>query len=181
MTTSPLAICVAALAILSAPDTAIAKCATTEIVLRGPGIADALSIAAPEGATLFNVWNGPRVRMNGEAYHLDPAHARGRFIDWPSGAIAAPHDDTLNFRASFYCIFDVSTGPEQIYEIDYAFSPGVDGGYVYLPGRDDARYASNVATIVHGIEGSWYRSTQDWERVIRPILESAVGTQGGQY
>lgn len=171
---SPLTLCAVTLAILCGPGTAIAKCQTSEIVVRGPGIADFLSVAAPEGAARFNVWNGPRVRMNGKAIDHDPAHARGNFVDWRHGPVAAPPDGGSSFRVSFFCLFEASSGPQEIYVVDYSFSPGTSGGYVYLPGRDDARYTSNVATIVHGVEGSWYRSTRDWERVIRPILENAI-------
>lgn len=172
---SPLALCAVTLAILCGPGTAIAKCETAEIVVRGPGIGDSLSVPAAEGAAGFNVWNGPRVRINGKAVHLDPAHARGNFVDWRHGPVAAPPDGNSNFRISFLCRFEAPAGVQEIYAIDYSFLPGIDGGYVYLPGRNDARYASNVATIIHGVEGNWYRSTQDWERIIRPILENAIG------
>ena len=157
------------------PMLADAKCQTSRIVAVGDAYPPGVQITDPDVAGRFNIWNGPRVRVNGEAVHLDPDLQDGRFIDWSSGPLHDRPDGVVLFMVSFFCFFDGGDSQEQqIYIVDYLFSPGTDGGHIFLPGRGDARYRRNTSSIVHGVEGSWFRSTRAWEDTIRPLLERAL-------
>ena len=158
-----------------APIDSYGKCQTSRIVAVGDAYPQGVEISGPDTAGRFNVWNGPQVRVNGKAVHLDPDFQHGHFIDWASGPIdERPSGDVL-FMVSFFCHIDAGDSRDhQMYVVDYLFSPNVDGGYIFLPGRDDARHRSNVSTIVHGVEGNWFRSTKAWEDTIRPILQRAI-------
>ena len=104
---------------------------------------------------------------------MDPDNQTGNFIYWPSGAVDDFSTDGDTFAVSFFCAYNDGK-PEKIYEIDYRFRVGEKGGYIFLPGAGDSRYYRNVSTIVHDVEGNWFRSTEAWERTIRPIIEQAI-------
>jgi len=55
----------------------------------------------------------------------------------------------------------------------YAFMPGAEQGYVYLPGKSDEWWTLNVRTIFRGVEGNWFHAWSAWERVARPLIEKA--------
>jgi len=152
-----------------------AKCQTSRIVAVGDAHPQGVQITEPDIAGRFNIWNGPNVRVNGEAVHLNPDLQDGHFIDWSSGPIHERPTAVALFTVSFFCFFNGGDSHDhQIYIVDYLFSPEVHGGYIFLPGRGDARYPFNAKSIVHGVEGSWFRSTKAWEDTIRPILERSV-------
>lgn len=163
-----------ALAFLVSASPAFAKCQTSELAIRSSKFSAPLIVSGDDTAGQFNIWNGPNVRMNNEAIHLNPAYTQGNFIDWSSGPLAIAPKSEMKFQIAFFCRSDVSSEPRKMYAVDYSFSPDSIGGFIYLPGQDDSRYALNVSTIAHRVEGSWYRSTDDWETVIRPILVDAI-------
>lgn len=152
-----------------------AKCQTSRIVAVGDAHPQGVQITEPELAGRFNIWNGPKVRVNGEAIHLNPDLQDGHFIDWSGGPVHQRPSAAVLFTVSFFCFIDSEDSRDrQIYIVDYLFSPEIDGGYIFLPGRGDARFAFNTESIVHGVEGSWFRSTKAWEDTIRPILDRSV-------
>ncbi len=156
---------------------AAAKCLTGRIDIDGDGLTETLSISDERIASRFNVYNGPSVRVSGEPVHLDPDKQDGHFVYWPSGPLEEVIDEGRTYAVSFFCDFNGET--HKLYEVDYRFSPLDEQGYIFLPGRADERYFGNVGTIVHGIEGNWFRSTMQWDRVIRPIIETQAAKPDG--
>src|SRR5580704_7171887 len=55
---------VAALAVLSAPSSLLAKGATVRVVITGPDIPQSIEIAEANTLTAFNVWTGPGPSSN---------------------------------------------------------------------------------------------------------------------
>jgi hypothetical protein len=61
------------------------------------------------------------------------------------------------------------------YVVTYAYAPGNDAGYIYLPGPSDGDvYQRNTFSIVHGVEGSWFRASAAWEQTVRPLIERSA-------
>jgi len=168
----PALLLVAALTIVVSTQLAYAKCPTGRITVTGDLLGQPLEITVPEIIRSFNVWNGPGVSVNGDPVHLDPERQNGNFIDWPSGPVAADalHGDT--FSVAFFCTIDDAGESRKMYEIDYLFDSHQDGGYIHLPGPGDPRYRDNTSTIVHDVEGNWYRSSAAWEQLVRPMISS---------
>ena|SRR5215510_11279900 len=48
-------------------------------------------------------------------------------------------------------------------------------GYVYLPGREDRWYGTNVCIIYRRLEGNWFRVLSRWEDLARPMIEKQLG------
>ena len=165
-------------ALLSWSWTAQAKGKTVRIEITGESLPAALEITEPDIVGEFFVWTGPGVQINGQPGYKDPQHQEGAFIDWPAGRVEDRRQGLQHFVASFY----VQSGPEPdrgklAYVVAYDFDPGRQGGYVYLPTSDDTSYPTakvNVASIYQGVEGSWFRSSARWEKLVRPIIEKAM-------
>ncbi|HEU4780883.1 MAG TPA: hypothetical protein VFS58_13455 [Steroidobacteraceae bacterium] len=155
---------------MSAPGIASAKAKTSRIEITGPGLSRPLEIIAPEIVSEFNIWNGPGVRVNGESVHLDPAHQRGHFIDWPRGAVNKQAAGLQRFIVTFH--LDAARAPNENgsrYVVFYEFDRSKPGGYIYLPLPQDTRPHHNSA-IGHGVEGTWFHSTATWEAHIRASI-----------
>ncbi len=156
--------------LLGAGATASAKARIVAIEITGPGMASPLRITAPEVISSFHIWNGPGVRVNDRPVHLDPARQQGHFIDWPRGEAHRRPAGLQRFTVTFH--LDRERAPYESwtrYVVFYAFDPATDGGYIYLPLREDIRPHHNSA-IRHGVEGSWFHSTAAWEELIRPRI-----------
>jgi hypothetical protein len=63
--------------------------------------------------------------------------------------------------------------PRIVYVVYYAFSPDAEQGYVYLRGGSDGWAGLNEGTILHWVEGKWFRAWSVWEGVARPLIEKA--------
>jgi hypothetical protein len=165
-------------ALLSWSWTAHAKGKTVRIEITGESLPAALEITDPDIVGKFLVWTGPGVQINGRSAHTDPQHQEGAFIDWPAGKIEERPGGLQHFVVSFY----VQNNPEPdrgklAYVVAYEFDPATPGGYVYLPTSDDMSYPTarvNVASIYHGVEGNWFRSSARWEELVRPVIEKAA-------
>ena len=60
-----------------------------------------------------------------------------------------------------------------VYVVFYEYDPATEHGYIYLPGRTDDWYGLNVSTILHGVEGKWFRAWSVWDSVARPLIAGA--------
>jgi hypothetical protein len=72
------------------------------------------------------------------------------------------------YEVSFH--IECRSPPNDRYVVVYEFDPHAEGGYIYLPGRGDERVRSNTFLIYHGVEGKWFCSSPEWERLVRPLL-----------
>lgn len=123
-----------------------------------------LVISDPQVVSQFNIWNGPGVLV------ADPAvRYHGMFADWPKGVVARKPSGLRRYRVEFQFEDLVSA-----YVVFYEFNPAMPGGYVYLPARREPEGVTNTAMIYHGVEGHWFRSSETWERLVRPAMQSAV-------
>lgn len=163
-----------ALGIATYSPSVLAKCQTVRIDIEIEKPSRSLEISDAAIVEMFNFWNGPGVRVNDKPVHLDPNRQQGHFIDWPAGPITDFPADGESYAISFLCDVEKTDHPRIMYEVDYVFRPGVDGGYIHLPGFGDDRYGPNVSTIVHDVEGMWFRSSANWEQLIRPIISNAI-------
>lgn len=162
----------AVLAVLAAPAPALAKGETVKIEIKGRGLARPLEITAPEVVRSFSIWNGPGTTASGQPVHLDPSKQAGLFIDWPKGKAQQRPDGLPTFEVTFQ--LRLGTSNSRSYAVLYQFDAATPGGFIYLPGRDDEKYASNVSLIARGVEGNWFYSSAAWERLVRPLIEEAL-------
>jgi len=156
--------------VLSAPGIASAKAKTLRIEISGPGLARSLQITSPELVQAFHIWNGPGVTVNGEPVHLDPAHQRGHFIDWPRGVANVRGAGLQRYTITFH--LDAARAPTESasrYVVFYEFDSSRTDGYIYLPLWKDTQPHFNSA-ISHGVEGHWFYSTAAWEQHIRGAI-----------
>jgi hypothetical protein len=147
------------------------------IEIKGGALAAPIKITDPK-IEEFNVWAGPGVT------NFDWATGKGFIIDWTSRAIAQPAAGLQHFELSFYkgcrtpandpnCLAEK---PSLVYVVSYDYDPSSKRGFVYLPGKGDARYYPNCGTICHGpgVEGQWFLASEAWERFVRPLIASAL-------
>lgn len=99
----------------------------------------------------------------------------GAFIDWSQGTASKPA------HVSLYTVTFHQGGRPDMHEwhrkyvVTYAYAPGNDAGYIYLPGPSDGDvYQRNTFSIVHGVEGSWFRASAAWEQTVRPLIERSA-------
>jgi hypothetical protein len=84
-----------------------------------------------------------------------------------------------NFRpGAGRLVYSKELGEPAVYVVSYALASGVERGYVYLPGRSDEWWRLNVSSIIHGVEGQWFRAWSRWEAVARPLIKRARRTGG---
>lgn len=143
-----------------------AKGVTVKITVTGETLADPISITDPDVVSAFSIWSGPnsRWRSRNGAWQTDYSHT---FIDFPGGHVESPPEDILRFEVEFH-IGPTPTDPpdEQTYKVQYAIDPSETEGYIYLPRGNPF--------IHHGVEDNWFRSTQSWEALVRPVIQEAL-------
>lgn len=170
------AFALATLVLASAP--ASPKTQTVSIEISGASLATPLEITDAAILARFNIWNGPGVAVNGRPIHLDPDNQEriGAFIDWPRGVVSILPSALQRYDVVFH-----QGGREPMHEwhrryvVRYAYDPATEGGYIYLPGRNDGDdYKRNTFSISHGVEGNWFHSSAAWERLVRPLIEKAM-------
>jgi hypothetical protein len=150
-----------------------AKGTTTRIVITGPQLSEPIQLRDRSVVAPFNVWSGPGTRLNG-VEGMD-----GFIVDWRAGSVQPPVENLQQFEISFYADGD-STSQERIaYVVSYALDPQTAEGYVYLPGKGDARWGPNVRSILRGpkYEGHWFRATDAWQNVMRTYVISHTRRQ----
>jgi hypothetical protein len=90
------------------------------------------------------------------------------------GVVAERPAGLKRYEVSFYVTYanpPLASQQEQLaYVVSYEPDIAGGGGYVYLPGRGDDRYALNARTIVRGREGHWFRASEAWNRAAMGLL-----------
>jgi len=162
-----LAVLLNSLVILSVPTPLVAKGKTVKIIIKGTDLKTPIEISDPKILENFQVWTGPGAGT---------AERPSLIIDWPQGPVRKPPESLRRYQVSFH------TGPNEqiVYVVYYAFSPGAEQGYVYLPGDSDEWAGRNVRSVWRGVEGKWFRAWSAWERVARPLIEKAAPTDSIQ-
>jgi hypothetical protein len=65
--------------------------------------------------------------------------------------------------------------------VRYAIDPVSQQGYIQIPPERDKDFPGNTRTIYRGVEGSWYRSSQRWEELVRPRINEALLVRTVEY
>jgi hypothetical protein len=162
-----LAVLLGSLLILSAPAALLAKGKTVKITIKGTDLKIPIRISDPKILENFQVWTGPGTSTDDR---------QSLIIDWTKGPVSKPPVSLRRYQVSFH----TDPNDQIVYVVYYAFSPGAEQGYVYLPGDADEWAGLNVRTIFHGVEGKWFRAWSTWERVARPLIEKAELTHSIQ-
>jgi Sel1 repeat len=139
----------------------LAKGKTAKIVIASGDLAKPVEISDANTLVSFQVWAGPGTSAN---------QAQGFIVDWSSGAIKELPEGLTRYEISFY----VNEYKERIaYVVLYAFDSSTGHGYVYIPGKSDPHFQSNVRTIFRGVEGSWFHAWTLWDSVAEPLITKA--------
>jgi len=56
----------------------------------------------------------------------------------------------------------------------YGYDPSNKKGYVYLPGKENEWYRTNVSIVLRYVEGNWFRALANWDDVARPMIEKQL-------
>jgi hypothetical protein len=135
------------LVMLAAPADVPQIKSTTKLTIIAEG-RSLLEITAPEVLRLSNVY-------------------AGQFI----GDVTESPDPKL---ARHNVIFDVQTRDgvkHGAYAVQFAFDDSTGEAFVYLPGRGEPSWRSNVSTIIRdGQDGRWHRASADWATLLVPYL-----------
>ena len=129
-----------------------------KIVIKGGGLAQAIEVKDRATLKSFDPWGG-------------------QFIDWSKGPVAAPRDIATSYEVYFY-MFWLPTDREMTlkYVIRYVPGSGDAPGYVYLPGRGEKWYSTNMGTIMRGDnDGRWHLATGAWSVLVQRLV-TARGT-----
>jgi hypothetical protein len=151
------------------PITGVSKGNTVRIEIH-EGNRAVLTLSGPESAGQFTIWSGPGTSSGART-------SSGDFADWGAGIVGPPADPDV-YQVRFFCTTPKWLVPErgaefQCYGVRYAIDRKSGQGYVQIPARHDAEFPRNTQSIYHGVEGNWYRSTERWEKLVRPAIEQA--------
>ena len=155
-----LAVLLNSLLILCVPTPLLAKGKTVKITIKGTDFKTRIEISDLKILEDFQVWTGPGTST---------ADRQSLIIDWSQGPVRKPPESLRRYQVSFH----TDPNDQIVYVVYYAFSPGAEQGYVYLPGESDEWAGLNVRSIWRGVEGKWFRAWSAWERVARPLVEKA--------
>jgi hypothetical protein len=148
------------LALLVGVPPAFSKGKPDKIAIRGGKMARPIEITDPATLSGFDPWSG-------------------QFIDWSKGLVANPPERSYAFEVFFYM---KGMGRHSRYDqgklaLMYAvrYWPGRNGepGYVYLPGKGEAFYDLNAATILRdGHDGRWHYASPAWDALMKRVMSA---------
>src|SRR3989442_1262068 len=112
----------------------LAKGITAKITIRDTRLTTSIAITDPNILNEFNVWAGPGTFVN------RVEQTQGFIIDWSSGIVAERPSGLRRYEVSFYVGSSNPVDEQPAYVVFYENDPSSGQGFVYLPGRSDARY-----------------------------------------
>ncbi len=137
---------------------------------------DKVAVATIEGgpAERITIWSGPGTKMmlaDGTSHMTVTRHD---FADWRSGAVEAPRDRPV-YSVSFFCkaCEPARRDTWRCYGVRYVPDREGERGYIQIPKPGDEEYEVNVRTIYRGVEGQWFRATENWDALMRAHLPAA--------
>jgi len=172
-----LPVAVFVLTALQVPPTLSAAGAMLKITIKGGGLAQPIEIAGQEQRAKFSIGGGPGTGCGLPDRPVSPvcqailqrSYSRSFIVDWSKGVIDAPREGLVNYEVEFLMS---RPGPMNTYRVSYAYDPVKQGGFVYIPGKDDPRHNENVWLIIRGVEGNWYHAWSDWDAVATALLQA---------
>ena len=113
----------------------------------------------------------PRSLLMAELVNRMPENLTLLELELASKKVEAPRERPV-YSVSFFCkaCEPARRDTWRCYGVRYA--PGRDGerGYIQIPKPGDAEYYVNVRTIYRGVEGQWFRATENWDALMRAHL-----------
>ena len=157
-------------------DTAWSKGAITKIVIKSDRMSKPLEITDREILNRFTIWVGPGVggwdTRNSMATSVTPNF----IVDWASPLPDDPRTakerraDPHVYLVTFF--IDGREAPRNTYQVLYEVDNSVPRGYVYIPAHPTDDFGQwNTFQISRGVEGRWFYSTKEWDRVARPLMD----------
>jgi hypothetical protein len=133
----------------------LAKGQTVKVVVTGSDLVKPIEILDPNTLINFQVWANS---------------GQGFIVDWSSGTVRESPKGLMQYEVSFY----VNEPKERVaYVVLYAFDSSKRQGYVYIPGKSDDHYCTNVGSIFRGVEGNWFHAWTVWDNVAVPLITKA--------
>jgi hypothetical protein len=153
------------LVLLAAP--AFAKGPTVRIRIEGGSLRAPIVLTDPQVLDPFRVWEGP----GASSYDNCESQVSSFIVNWSHGATAGPAHGLPCYKVSFW-----ADEPQEnlVYAVYYEFDPARKQGYVYLPGPGDDAYQLNTGSTLRDVEGKWFRSWGNWDRVAFPLIAAAI-------
>src|SRR5688572_19157025 len=170
-----LAILIAALFAMPALSAAKSETARIEIAR---GKQTLVTLIGEEAAGQFTIWSGPGTSA-GPPEGPGPMSTSDRDIaDWMAGSVPPPRKLQV-YEVRFYCAARGENARESVpyslcYGVRYAIDRRSGQGYIQIPAANDAQFPGNTRSIYRGVEGSWFRSSDRWEELVRPQVEAAL-------
>jgi hypothetical protein len=149
------------ISLLILPPLLLAKGKTVKVLITGGDLTKPVEISDPNTLVHFQVWAGPGTSSNQDQAFI---------ADWSSGPIKESPSNLTRYQVSFYV--DLPEG-RNTYVVLYAFDRSTERGYVYVPGKSDQYFQSNVSMIFRGVEGNWFHAWTVWDNVAEPLIASA--------
>jgi hypothetical protein len=140
----------------------LAKGPTFKITIEGPELSSPVEISDELVLGKFNVWAGAGTTPQTEGF----------IVDWGKGPVGGEQAvlTSPRYKVSFHVIHQ---DRPISYVVFYAFDPATGKGYVYLPGKGETYWGSNVYLIWRGVEGKWLNASGAWTDFARPAIERA--------
>jgi len=158
-------IVVSSVAIVLLAASLLAKGDSTKITLRDAVLQTSVDITDPSVLKDFNVWAGPGTYLNGVE------GTQGFIVEWPAGIASDRPNGLRRYEVTFYVRARDSSAEDAAYFVLYEHDPLSGRGFVYLPGRSDEYYGSNVRAIFrHGLEGHWFHASARWQAAVERVL-----------
>ena len=150
--------------------TAWSKGAITKIVIKGGADSESVEITDSKILKKFTIWSGPGVGGWDMAKTVPPPGTPKFIADWTKGIVSDQPSESTPYLVKMY--IEGREAPNNTYEVLYVFNGDTDDGYVYLPSpvHDDFG-KSNMYQIARSVESNWFRSTDEWDDTVRPLLK----------
>ncbi len=149
---------------LATPASLLAKAPTLKIVIQGADLTTPIQITDGKVLANFQVLSGKGTYAN-EPRLEEPSF----IIDWSQGPTVEPPKSLPRYEILFYA---GRPSERLVYAVSYSFDAVTGEGYVYLPGKNDEKYALNVHTIIRRVEGKWFHSWAKWDSVAQQLIQS---------
>jgi len=149
----------AALLLFIQPSGLFAKGDTVRITIKGESLLRPIEIADDAVIRQFNVWAGAGANAQSN---------EGFIVDWSRAVGELPKGLRL-----YAVAFQTSRPGSHPYTVIYAVDPSSHRGYVYIPAKGEPFYRDNVALILRGTEGNWFRALDAWEQIANPRIAIA--------
>jgi hypothetical protein len=117
----------------------------------------------------FTIFSGPGTSGG-------PITGEYDFADWAAGSVSAPAAVLTRYDVRFFCEpRRAGDLPRRCYGVRYVRDAARGAGFIYLPKHGEPNSSSDGNAIVHGVEGSWFRSTPKWDKLVGAVIAKQAG------